>query len=438
MPTVAIVGRKNVGKSSIFNRLIGKRLSVVHSEPGVTRDRLYGEVSWRGRSLNIIDTGGFFPDEDDALAEKITQQIEFALREADLIYFVVDAKTGLMPADELISRNLRKLNKEIFLLVNKIDSKKGTILRDLRARINEYLMEFSKLGIDRIFPVSAEAGIGLGDVLDETIKFLPETGIVKECGVIKLLILGRPNAGKSTLLNTILKQERAVVDERPGTTRDLVNAKFEYRNQIFEIIDTCGLKKLSRVKNPIEFYSMMRVMRVIDGVDVAVILFDVMEGVVKEDLRITSLILSKAKGMIIAPNKIDLIKKQDLKKVFFSTRKSFDFIEFVPIAPISAKNNIGIENLLNIVISVYGEYTKNVDNDTLNSIIPNIKPPPDGTVMKISQVGKRPPVFQVNLTSSVKENYVKYLRNTMRNYFGFSGVPILIKTKIIKGRKRNV
>ncbi len=425
MPTVAIVGRKNVGKSSLFNRLIGKRLSIVHSEPGITRDRIYGEVTWRGRRFNIIDTGGFFPQEDSILAAKITHQIELALKEADLIYFVVDAKAGLFATDELIGSYLRRLNKKVFLLINKVDSPRDTIKT----------LEFSKLGITDSFNVSAEAGIGFGEVLDQTIKNLPEIEKVREDRCIKLLILGRPNAGKSTLLNTILNQERAVVDERPGTTRDLLNARFVYRDKEFEIIDTCGLKKPSAIKNPIEFYSVMRVMRVIDEIDIAVILFDILQGVVREDLRIASLVLSKQKGMVVAPNKIDLLKKVSLPSVISAARDSFYFIDFVPIIPISSKENIGIDKLLNTCLNVHLEAGKVLDREALRAIPANLKPPPLGEVLKINQIKSRPPVFEVSITAEVGENYIKYLRNTIRNYFGFCGVPILIKTRIIKKRR---
>lgn len=424
MPTVAIVGRKNVGKSSIFNRLLGKRLSIVHSEPGITRDRVYGEVTWCGRRFNLIDTGGFFPQEDNILAAKITRQIELALKEADLIYFVVDAKAGLLVTDELIGSYLRRLNKKIFLLINKVDNRNDTLKT----------MEFSKLGITDLFNVSAEAGIGFGEVLDETIKNLPETETVREKKCLRLLILGRPNAGKSTLLNTILNQERAVVDERPGTTRDLLNARFVHRNKEFEIIDTCGLKKTSAIRNPIEFYSVMRVMRVIDDVDVAVIVFDVLQGVVREDLRIASLVLSKQKGMVIAPNKIDLLKKVSLTSVISAVRNSFYFIDFVPIVPISAKDNIGIDKLLNTCLDVYLEAGKVLDRKTLEAIIVNLKPPSQGEVIKINQIKSRPPIFEVSITAEVRENYIKYLRNVIRNYFGFCGVPVLIKTRVIKKR----
>jgi GTP-binding protein len=425
MPTVVIVGRKNVGKSTIFNRLIGMKMSVVYREPGVTRDRIFGVVQWLGRGFDLIDTGGFFPDETHRLASKITSQIEHALEEADVIYFVVDGKDGLKPGDEEISNQIRKMNKKVFLLVNKIDTKKD----EMKA------LEFSRFGFVDVFSVSSEAGIGFDDVLDATVKVLPHSKTIREDkNVLRLLILGRPNSGKSTLLNSIINEERAIVDEEPGTTRDMVNAQFAYKNQKMEIIDTCGIRKRSRIKEPIEFYSMTRAVRLVERADVVILLFDSTEGVVEQDRRIASLILSKAKGLLIAPNKIDLIEKKNLQKIVPATRTSFAFLNFVPIIPISAKQTMGIDVLMNHVIDIFVESNKVVEQDVLNTIVRNFQPPASGEIIKLAQVGKRPPIFRATLTTRVKEHYIKYLRNTLRNYFGFNGVPILIKTKIVKRR----
>ncbi|MGQ9664181.1 MAG: ribosome biogenesis GTPase Der [bacterium] len=426
MPTVVIVGRKNVGKSSIFNRCVGKRLSIVHKTPGVTRDRVYGEVIWRGRRFNLIDTGGFFPQEENILASKIMHQIEIALKQADVIYFVVDARAGLTSSDQDIAEIVRRLDKPVLLLVNKIDTKKHESL----------ILDFHKLGFKKIFAVSAEAGIGFGEVLDQTVKYLPEIGIQSKTDIIKIAILGRPNSGKSTLLNTIINEERAVVHEKPGTTRDLVNAEFVYKGKQFEIIDTYGLRKRSRIKEPIEFYSMMRVMHIIDEIDIGIVLFDVTQGVVHEDCHIASLLLSKAKGIVIAPNKIDLIKQKDYNRVIASTRQSFRFIDFAPIVPISAKYNTGIPELLTCLLDVYAEYNKRADPDVLKKLPSMLKPLPAGELLKISQLKTKPPLFQVTATMTLKENYIQFLRNSLRNYFGYSGTPILIKTKILKSKTR--
>jgi len=426
MATVAIVGRKNVGKSSIFNRLVGKRLSIVHKTPGITRDRIYGEANWRGRLFNLIDTGGFFPEEDNILAGKIMYQIELALKQADVIYLVVDARAGLMASDQDIADILRGLNKPVLLLVNKIDNKKQ----------ESSTFDFYKLGFKKIFAVSAEAGIGFGEVLDQTIKYLPEINLQKGTKAIKIAILGRPNVGKSTLLNAIINEERAVVDEKPGTTRDLVNAKFLYKDETIEIIDTYGLKKRSRIKEPVEFYSMMRVMHIIDKIDIGIVLFDATVGVVHEDCHIASLLLSKARGIIISPNKIDLIKKKDYNRVVNSTRESFRFVDFAPVIPISAKYNTAIPELLQGIFDVYSELNKRADPNILRNLPSIIKPPPDGEILKINQSGTKPPLFHVLATVPLKENYIQFLRNSLRNYFGFSGAPILIKTKFSKSRRK--
>jgi GTP-binding protein len=422
---VVIVGRKNVGKSTIFNRLVGMKMSVVYRDPGVTRDRIFGEVQWMGKSFDIVDTGGFFPDEKHRLANKITRQIERALEEADVIYFVVDGKAGLKPGDEEINGQIRRANKKVFLLINKIDTKKD----EMKA------LEFSRFGFENMFSVSAEAGIGFGDVLDATVKVLPQLKKNRDDkNVLRLLILGRPNSGKSTLLNSIIKEERAIVDEEPGTTRDMVNAQFTLREQRMEIIDTCGIRKRSRIKEPIEFYSMTRAVRLIERADVVILLFDATEGVVEQDRRIASLILAKAKGLLIVPNKIDLIGKNSLHKIVPATRQSFKFLDFVPVIPISAKQSKGIDALMNRVVDIFIESNKVIEQDVLNTIVHNIQPPASGEIIKLAQVGKRPPIFRATLVTRVKDHYIKYLRNTLRNYFGFSGVPILIKTKIVKRR----
>lgn len=422
MPTVAIVGRKNVGKSTIFNRLAGIRMSIVYKDPGVTRDRVYNEVEWCGRSFDLIDTGGFFPDEEFPLARSIQKQIETALQEADLIYFVVDGRSGLKPTDEDIGIELRKINKTIFLLVNKIDSK----------GVRNNALEFHKLGYDRMFLVSAEAGAGFGDLLDATLNTFSVSKSAKEEAFIRLLILGRPNSGKSTLLNAILNEERAIVDARPGTTRDLVNARFNYDGKTIEIIDTAGIRKRSRIKKPIEFYSVMRAIRMIEKTNVAVLIFDTTTGVVEQDQRIAALVLSKAKGLIVVPNKIDLIEEEEHHKIMASTIQSLHFLDFVPIIPISAKTKTNVEKIVQKVLEIHKESDKTVSKRALDDITKTLQDPPGGEILKLRQVGRRPPIFRATLTSTVKESYIKYLRNTIRNYFSFAGIPILIKTSITK------
>ncbi|MGB7055455.1 MAG: ribosome biogenesis GTPase Der [bacterium] len=427
MPTVVIVGRKNVGKSTIFNRLTGMRLSIVHKDPGVTRDRVYTEVEWCGQSFGLVDTGGFFPDEEFLLARSIQKQIEVALQEADLVYFVVDGRTGPKPADQEISEELRKTSKRIFLIVNKIDDQ----------RFEHHASEFYELGYDDVFLVSAEAGKGFGDVLDATLKALPASKPTKDSTLIKLLILGRPNSGKSTLLNAILKEERAIVDAQPGTTRDLINARFSHKGSELEIIDTAGIRKRARIKNPIEFYSVMRAINMIDRTDITILIFDTTTGTVLQDQHLASLVLAKAKGLIIAPNKIDMIERKNHQRIIASTAQSLPFLEFVPVVPISAKAHTNIETLMQKVLEIYRESGKIVCKRVLEDMSKTLKPPPRGEIIKLKQIGQRPPVFHATLTTTVKESYIRYLRNTIRHYFGFAGTPILIKTNTrIRRRKR--
>ncbi|UCC12476.1 MAG: ribosome biogenesis GTPase Der [candidate division WOR-3 bacterium] len=426
MSTVVIVGRKNVGKSTVFNRLAQMRLSVVYKEPGVTRDRLYGEVEWRGKTFSVIDTGGFFPDEDALLAQKITQQIDLALQQADLIYFVVDGKDGMKPGDETICAHLRKMNKTIFLLVNKCDHK----------QFKTNVHDFNAFGFEHVFHVSAEAGTGFGDLLDKTMTTLPKPYAAKKHRIPRVLILGRPNAGKSTLLNSLAGEERVIVHEKPGTTRDLVSTVITYNEQQYELIDTCGLRRSARVKDAIEFYSLVRATAIIEKIDVAVLLFDTTQGVVDQDRRICRMILSRAKGLVIAPNKVDLFAQTDIDRIIESTYRSFPSMEFIPIIPISAQKKKGTEKLLQSISDIIREKKKTVDKKVLQSIVSRIQQPTGGELVHVRQTATDPPVFRATMTTSVKDNYIKYLRNTLRNYFGFSGVPILIKTRVIKHRGR--
>ena len=284
--------------------------------------------------------------------------------------------------------------------------------------------------------VSGEAGIGFGDVLDKTIKILPGVKKKRMHKSIKVLILGRPNAGKSTLLNALTKQERAIVDERPGTTRDVVRATFKYQDKNIEIIDTCGLRRKAHIKTSVEFYSMVRAVNAIEDTDIAIVLFDTTEGVVDQDRRIASIVLSKAKSLVLAPNKIDLIKTTNRNRIVPSTYKSFKSLEFVPIVPISAKEDIGLEQLLTCILSVHAESHKFAGKTVVANMAKRLQNPTNGFLVSLKQVNTGPPLFRATLSVKVKEHYIRYLRKSIRQYFGFKGVPILIKTKKYQPRSR--
>jgi GTP-binding protein len=262
----------------------------------------------------------------------------------------------------------------------------------------------------------------------------PQTG--KKRKIPRVLILGRPNAGKSTLLNTLAGEERVIVHEKPGTTRDLVSTVITYKEQQYEMIDTCGLRRSARVKNAIEFYSLVRATAIIDKIDVAVLLFDTTQGVVDQDRRICRMILSKAKGLVIAPNKVDLFAQEDIDRIIESTYRSFPSMEFIPVIPISAQKKKGTDKLLQCITDIIREKKKTVEKKALQAILPRIQQPTGGELVHVRQTATDPPVFRATMTTSVKDNYIRYLRNTLRNYFGFSGVPILIKTRVIKHRGR--
>jgi GTP-binding protein len=424
--TIVIVGRKNVGKSTIFNRLVGLRQSVVHHEPGVTRDRVYGTAEWCGRSFNVIDTGGFFPQEPSALAREIHKQISYGLREADLVFFIVDGISGHHPGDDEIANQLRKTNKPVFLVINKVDSKKAALVET----------EFSILGIDRCYRVSAEAGTGFGDLLDAAMTYLPLDTTKPSRNLIRVLILGRPNAGKSTLLNVLTESDRAIVDPAPGTTRDCVNAHFSCNDKNIEIIDTAGLRRPARVTDSIEFYSILRAVHWIEHTDIVLLLFDTTQGVVDQDRRIASLVLSKAKGLVIVPTKIDLIAKSQQSRIQSATYRSFPSLEFVPIVPISAHEQTNIPRLLRTIFDVNQETRRTLNNEVLNAILRSLHPPANGAVIDLEQLQIRPPIFKATVTAPVRKSYIQHIRNTIRAYCSYAGVPILVRTTRKTPRKR--
>ncbi len=427
-PTVSIVGRPNVGKSTLFNRLIGRRKAIVHDQSGVTRDRHYGESYWNGRNFSVIDTGGYLPSEGDVISDGVREQVHLAIDESDVIIFVVDTETGISSLDKAVAALLRRQSKPVLLVVNKCDNEDK--------RLNA--VEFYELGFDEMFPVSAISGTGTGELLDRVATLLPEEIIEKEEDQFpKIAFVGRPNVGKSSLMNALLKNDRCIVTDIPGTTRDAINSKLEYQGETFILIDTAGLRKRAKVKENIEFYSTVRTDRSIKQADVVVLLLDAMQGFDEQDKRILREAENFNKGIIIALNKWDLVpeKNTNLLKEFESyIHGKVQTLHYIPIISISALTGQRIEKVLDVAKKVIEQRRKKISTSQMNNFIEKIlkeRPLPvkRGKQLKIQyalQVKSSPPVFKffMNNPQELPANYRRFIENKIREHFGFEGVPI--------------
>jgi GTP-binding protein len=433
---VAIVGAPNVGKSTLFNRLIGRRKAIVDDQPGVTRDRNFQDVVWGGKSLTLIDTGGFEWDKKSELDTGLREQIEMALGEADLIVFVGDGQQGLTPADEQVIHRLRKTSKPVLFTVNKIDNPK----------LEEGLVEYYRLGIDGILPVSALHGVGVQALKEAIIDQLP--AMVEALGEdrrIRLAIIGRPNVGKSSLVNSILGFERVLVGSEPGTTRDTIDTPFEYKDQGYLLIDTAGIRRKARIAQRLEKFSVLGAIKGIDQCDLAVILLDATQGVTDQDARIVGLAFEKGKACIIGVNKWDLVEKgiKDKKQYLEDVRYHLKYLSFAPILPISAQTGLGREKLLNTIHQVYRQYTRRIDTGPLNQALKTILsghslPLRGGQRVKIyyaAQVEIKPPtfIFFANYPENIHFSYQRYMTTKLREIFRFDQCPI----KIIFRKREN-
>lgn len=427
-PIVAVVGRPNVGKSTLFNKLIGARLSIVDDTPGVTRDRIYGDCEWQGRTFLLIDTGGIEPDSNDSILKQMRFQAQTAIETADVIILVTDITAGVLASDYDIASMLQKTGKPVILCVNKCD------------RIGEpqpEFYEFYNLGIGDPIAVSSVHGHGTGDLLDEVVKFLPENRIEEENGeIINVAVIGKPNVGKSSLINKICGENRAIVSDIAGTTRDSTDTFVENSFGKFNFIDTAGLRRKSKVFDNIERYSVLRAKASVERANVCVIMIDAVEGFTEQDSKVAGLALEEGKACVIAVNKWDSVEKDGNTMNEFRNKLAddFSFMSFAPIIFISAKTGQRIDRLFETVAFVHTQNSMRISTGRLNEALAaataRVQPPTDkGKRLKIyylTQASTRPPtfVFFVNNAELFHFSYQRYLENQIREYFGLDGTPI--------------
>ena len=428
-PVVALVGRPNVGKSTIFNRLVGKKIAIIEDTPGVTRDRIYGNVKYNDYNFHLIDTGGIDLSEE-MFNDSIKIQAELAIDEADLVLFVVDGKEGLTSNDYVIRDMLKKSRKEVILVINKIDSK----------LFKEHLYDFYELGFDKIIEVSGEQNIGFDNLFKEITSDFKEVEEDTD-ETIKFSVIGRPNVGKSSLVNALLNEERVIVSNEAGTTRDAIDTQFTYHDEKFTVIDTAGMRKKGKVYEAVEKYSLLRTLKAIDRSDVCLVLIDASTGIIEHDKHIAGYAKEAGKATIIVVNKWDLIENKDeeMKKFTKEIRNNFQFIPYAPIVFLSSLTKKRIHTLMPEVIKVYENTHKQVGTSLINDIIKdayelNLPPTYKGKRLKIyfvSQVSVAPPTFEIKVNNKglIHFSYERYLENKIREAFDFNGTPIILNFK---------
>jgi GTP-binding protein len=426
-PIVAIVGRPNVGKSTFFNQIVGKRISIVDDQPGVTRDRIYADAEWLNRKFTLVDTGGLDPESDDELLVHIRRQVEIAIDTADVIIFLVDGQVGVTPADQQIANLLRKTRKPVVLAVNKIDNREDESM----------VLDFFSLGLGEPIGISATHKRGIGDLLDRVVKHLPDKEVEEEEDqVIKIAVVGRPNVGKSSLVNRILGEERVIVSDIPGTTRDAIDTPFEMDGREYVIIDTAGIRRKSRINEALERYSVLRALAAIRRCDVALIMLDATQQVAEQDAKIAGLVHEEGKASVIVVNKWDLVEKDTYTMEEYKNRilQKLGFIAYAPMVFISARTGQRVNRVLELVDEVYSRYTMRVSTGVLNDCVSDavaVAAPPSekGRMLKIyytTQVSVKPPTFVlfVNDPELMHDSYQRYLENYLRKTFGLTGTPI--------------
>ena len=427
---VALVGRPNVGKSTIFNKIIGKKISIIEDTPGVTRDRIYGNAEYNDCHFYLIDTGGIDLGKND-FNQDIKVQAELAIDEADVVVFVVDGKEGLNANDYVVRDMLIKSHKKVIVAINKVDTKES----------KDHLYDFYELGFDNYITISAEQNTGVYDLLDEITKDFTQAPEEYSEDVLKFSIIGRPNVGKSSLVNAILNEERSIVSNVAGTTRDSVDTPFTYHGQDMVVIDTAGMRKKGKVYEAIEKYSLLRSMKAIDRSDVCVVVIDASEGIIEHDKHIIGYAIDAGKAIVLVVNKWDTIedKDEEMKKWTKLIRSDLEFISYVPIVFLSAKTKKRIHLLMPEILKVYENSCKEIKTSLLNDVIRdayelNLPPSYKGKRLKIyfsNQASNKPPTFniQVNSKGLIHFSYERYLENKIREAFDFTGTPIVLNFK---------
>lgn len=426
-PIIAIVGRPNVGKSTLFNRLTGGRTAIIEDTPGVTRDRLYKDGEWNGMSFTVIDTGGIELNSEDTMLTMVKKQAQIAIEEADVILFVADGRTGVAVADQEVAQFLRRTNKPVILVVNKIENYNDPTI----------FYDFYQLGLGEPYPISAAHGMNIGDLLDKLVEFFPKgPQEIYDPDVIKISVVGRPNVGKSSLVNVILGQERVIVSDIPGTTRDAIDTPFKKNDQEYVIIDTAGMRRKSKILDATERYSVIRSLRAVDRSDVVLMVINAKDGITEQDKKIVGYAHEQGKACILVVNKWDLIDKDDktYKKFEKEIRSHLLFLQYAPIIFVSAITKQRVPKILEIVDFVAEQHSYRVSTSVLNEVIREavqLNPPPSekGKRLKIlyaTQVGIKPPTFIifVNEPEIMHFSYERFLENKIRENFGFEGTPI--------------
>jgi len=427
-PVVAVVGRPNVGKSTLFNALAGEKISIVQDTPGITRDRIYADVSWLKYNFTLIDTGGIEPESKDIILSQMRDQAQIAIDTADVIVFMTDVKQGLVDSDEKVATMLRKAHKPVILVVNKVDNHR-TMMPDV--------YEFYNLGIGDPFPISAANRTGIGELLDEIVKYFPATDVEEvEDDKIRVAIVGKPNVGKSSLINKLLGENRLIVSDIAGTTRDAVDTDVIYYGKNYVFIDTAGLRRKNKIKEELEQYMIIRTVSAVERADVVVLMIDAVDGITEQDAKIAGISHERGKAMIVAVNKWDAIEKDDksVKKFTDDIRDTLSFMPYAEIMFISALTGQRLSKIYETIDAVYENNAMRVSTGVLNEIISEAvvlqQPPQDkGKMLRvfyITQVSVKPPTFVifVNDKKLMHFSYARYLENKIRESFGFRGTPI--------------